>query len=229
MPRNTTPQTTMAPVAPKPTDYRNARVSDAGPMGTAFVEGSPQWPEPAVASSSMPSGDGHMVPPVARAGMRAPQPALGYPQHPRYEQTTRADESGDYAGWQSDDGYADEPWDGRPQSMEPSDDGHENGGRELDANQVALLEQRSEPLVSRIIGNMLTFSMILSMVLTPFAFLYVMQPELMGKLLDSPFQIIAPIALIYVLAMMFLGMRLAALFGCGPWYAMTAKPIEVDA
>lgn len=99
----------------------------------------------------------------------------------------------------------------------------------LDEKQRALMEQRSESFASRAIGNLLTFSMTLSMVLTPFAFLYVLKPELMEKILDAPFQIIAPIALIYVIAMIFLGIRLAALFGCGPWYELTSKPIEAEA
>ena len=98
----------------------------------------------------------------------------------------------------------------------------------LDDKQRALLEQRSESLASRTIGNMLTFSMTLSMVLTPFALLYVLKPDCMGMLLDAPFQVIAPVALIYVIAMIFLGIRLAALFGCGPWYELTAKPIEME-
>lgn len=100
-------------------------------------------------------------------------------------------------------------------------------GRQYDDRQLALMEQRAESLPSRIIGNLLTFSLTLSMVLTPFAFLYVIKPALMGAVLDAPFQILAPIALVYVLVMVFLGMRLAAVFGCGPWYALTARPIEL--
>ena len=90
-------------------------------------------------------------------------------------------------------------------------------------------EPEKESLVSRIVGNLLTFSMTLSMVLTPFAFLYVLQPDLMNRVLELPFPIIAPIAIVYILVMLFLGMRLAAIFGCGPWYrAMRKSPQSQD-
>lgn len=87
-------------------------------------------------------------------------------------------------------------------------------------------EIQQESLASRILGNTLTFSMTLSMVLTPFAFLYVLQPDLMNRILELPFPIIAPIALVYILTMLFLGMRLAAIFGCGPWYRVMARSSE---
>lgn len=103
------------------------------------------------------------------------------------------------------------------------------GGEQVfDKSQLALIEQKSEPLSSRIVGNLLTFSMTLSMVLSPFALLYVLKQDLMEAILDAPFYVIAPIASIYVIAMVFLGMRVAAIFGCGPWYALTARPLEMD-
>lgn len=98
--------------------------------------------------------------------------------------------------------------------------------RKLDAAQIALLEQQSESLPSRIIGSLLTLSMVLSMILTPFAFFYTLQPELVNSILELPFQLIAPISLIYITIMTIAGIRIAAIFGCGPWYKLTARPID---
>lgn len=80
-----------------------------------------------------------------------------------------------------------------------------------------------ESPLSKVIGHLLTFSMTLSMILTPFAVLYSMLPNLMNDILSLPFLLLAPICLVYIVTMFVLGLRVAALFGCGPWYRLLTQ------
>ena len=83
-------------------------------------------------------------------------------------------------------------------------------------------EGEGDGAATDLMGRVLTVSVLMSATLTPFALLYAFFPSRVLAVLSLPFPLMLAVVVAYVVITVVIGLRIAWVFGCGPWGMLTA-------